>query len=361
MKNCLSLDTARAKIDFDSLEQIRETPLKQAFIHEQGDSAFLPLIQSAYDMSAGITTHFSPSRTKRPIRNTAKGQICPICEGTITRIVDLYLFPETEDEFCFINKNLYPLVFPFGKAFDGKNIELEMLNWGFHFLFWPSNKHDRRIENMETRLAALSLQRLALLEKKMLQLDFPELPQTARPCFAIIKNEGNAVGGSIAHDHFQAAYLPLPPQLLQEDISWFQKKGHGFSEYLMDTMQKEQLVLEKGNWLVFVPPYMRRPGDLLICHRNPGCSFFHQLSFTDLKDLVEIMRPLPASNRIWAEESKRPPAFNFLFHNSGKGPFYLEFRPDTQALGGFEKLGLFLCQGSVKDWAEFYSGQYQKS
>jgi hypothetical protein len=42
----------------------------------------------------------------------------------------------------------------------------------------------------------------------------------------------------------------------------------------------------------------------------------------------------------------REAAYNIITHNGSGSGLYFEFLPYTQELGGFEHLGLYLCQGN---------------
>jgi hypothetical protein len=45
-------------------------------------------------------------------------------------------------------------------------------------------------------------------------------------------------------------------------------------------------------------------------------------------------------------------AYNVTTHNVHGGTLYFEFLPYTQEMGGFEHLGLYLCQGNPKECAQ---------
>jgi hypothetical protein len=44
-------------------------------------------------------------------------------------------------------------------------------------------------------------------------------------------------------------------------------------------------------------------------------------------------------------------AFNVIVHNGPGAGLYVEFLPFTQETGGFEHLGLWVCQGNAEDSA----------
>jgi len=51
-------------------------------------------------------------------------------------------------------------------------------------------------------------------------------------------------------------------------------------------------------------------------------------------------------------EIGRQPAFNILVHNGPGAGLYIEFLPYTQEMGGYEQLGLWVCQADPAHIAE---------
>jgi galactose-1-phosphate uridylyltransferase len=45
-------------------------------------------------------------------------------------------------------------------------------------------------------------------------------------------------------------------------------------------------------------------------------------------------------------------AYNVVTHNGPGAGLYFEFLPYTQEMGGYEHLGLFICQGDPEEVAE---------
>ena len=50
----------------------------------------------------------------------------------------------------------------------------------------------------------------------------------------------------------------------------------------------------------------------------------------------------------------REPAYNLVFHSGVSGTFYVEILPHTQEMGGYEQMGLYLCQGTARTSTEDY-------
>lgn len=49
---------------------------------------------------------------------------------------------------------------------------------------------------------------------------------------------------------------------------------------------------------------------------------------------------------------KLQPAYNMIINNGPGCGLYLEFLPQTQKMGGYEQIGLFVCQANAADSAK---------
>jgi len=52
------------------------------------------------------------------------------------------------------------------------------------------------------------------------------------------------------------------------------------------------------------------------------------------------------------EQMGLPPAYNMIVNNGPGCGLYLEFLPKTQMMGGYEQIGLFVCQANATDCAQ---------
>jgi hypothetical protein len=57
----------------------------------------------------------------------------------------------------------------------------------------------------------------------------------------------------------------------------------------------------------------------------------------------------------------REVAYNVLVHTGPGTGIYLEFLPFTQETGGFEQLGLWVCQGDPETAAEILRNNFMSS
>jgi hypothetical protein len=367
----LPLPEAEKRLDSRDVSTLSFGEIVSAFLNDKTVAPYLPHPDRSEDPRSGLPVFYSESRAGRPHTYGSRPGDCPICRGNITRILDLRPLPSgIEGEYSFINKNLYPIAWP--QAGSG---------WGLHFLFWPSNLHERNFRNMEPETAAEALSRIAVLERTLLSGDraggsFPEDgPDGNGPAqdgtgngptgdgserperggfVCLIKNEGAQVGGSIAHDHFQLLYTGTEPLRFREDRLFLERRGEPFTRWLMRETGAGLTAGGSARWTAAVPPFMRRPYDLVLFHTDEEKRYLHQLDRTDLLELATLLGAVfRASDELFARLRRRP-AFNLIAHNSGAGGLYFEFLPYTQETGGFEQLGLYLSQARPEQTASFY-------
>ena len=87
--------------------------------------------------------------------------------------------------------------------------------------------------------------------------------------------------------------------------------------------------------------------------KNTAKSYLHQLNAEEVaavsdgwQDAIYIMLTL-------MPQIGREPAYNVITHNGPGAGLYFEFLPYTQEMGGFEHLGLYLCQGNPQASAAY--------
>lgn len=187
------------------------------------------------------------------------------------------------------------------------------------------------------------LQRLAALEKKMM---------TDSDIFvSIIKNFGHLVGGSLVHGHQQIAVSNIIPNRFRQDRDFQEKNRETFSAYLLRENPSELTIRDYGPAVLVTPYFMRRPYDMVLLIKDSRKSYLHSLNKSELnavgegwRDAIRIMlKVMPLIDK--------EVAYNITTHNVHGGSLYFEFLPYTQEMGGFEHLGLYLCQGNPKDSA----------
>ncbi len=270
---------------------------------------------------------YHSSRAHRPHDNVlAPSEIpereCAICQGNTTGVIDV---AELGDGFTFINKNLFPILYP-----------LDSPAHGLHFLQWTSSQHNEDWHNLAPADCAVVMGRLAALEKKLL---------TGGSGFVvIIKNYGRLVGGSLTHGHQQIIFSNVMPRHFRDNRQFEQESGVKFSAYLQRENPPELLVKDYGPAVLLVPYFMRRPYDMMLLVKDTGKQYLHQLSEIEIATVAEGWHDAIRAIRAIMPQIGREIAYNVVTNNGPGAGLYFEFLPYTQEIGGVEHLGLFVCQ-----------------
>lgn len=322
-------------------------PELERFFLEEGDLAqSLPDGRCQTDPRNGDRILYVSQRSGRPHDNRPVEKAdpptdghCPICQGKTTGVIDV---AELSEGFTFINKNLFPVVYPF----DGKQKESEETCGasGMHFLQWTSSLHDKDWHNMSLSDGAVVMNRLAAVEKKLVETGKQVL---------ITKNYGRLVGGSLSHGHQQIILTSLLPKRFLDNQRFLREKGEVFSSYLLRENPHELLVQDYGTAILLVPYFIRRPYEMMLILKDSSHQFLHELSEKELlaaaqgwRDAIRVMRTaMPAMGR--------EIAYNITCHNGPGTGLYFEFLPYTQESGGLEHLGLYACQAVPDQVAEY--------
>ena len=292
---------------------------------------------------------YHSSRGSRPHDNLPQSETgipeheCVICRGETTGVVDV---ADLSQGFTFINKNLYPILYPF----EGPD-----LISGLHFLQWTSSYHDRDWHNVPLRDCVVVMERLAALERTLLRGAGRPISVAAsteiRPredgFVVIIKNYGHLVGGSLIHGHQQIAFIQAPavmPRHFRDNARFERDHGETFSSVMLLETPDELLIKDYGPAVLIVPTFMRRPYDMMLLIKDVSKAYLYQLSDPELEAVAEgwhdgIRAILEIMPRIGRET-----AYNVITNNGPGAGLYVEFLPYTQEIGGVEHLGLFVCQ-----------------
>lgn len=347
----LPLDLLEGITQFTDISTLDLKDLKDSFLEEVDIARFAPDGFCQRDPRNGDWVVYNSARARRPHDNRPAGQQpghaqggseCLICQGRTTHVIDVASLSEG---FTFINKNLYPIFFPDvagdGSPTGGKpapGLRKGSPVHGYHFLQWTSSFHDKDWHNMPLRDRVIVLERLAALEKKMMQ--DPDV------FVSIIKNHGQLVGGSLAHGHQQIGVSSIMPNRIAQDLHFQKETGETFSTYLLRENPPDLTIKDYGPALLVTPYFMRRPYDMFLLLRDASKSHLYQLSKNELEAVAEGWRDaiqiiLEVMPRLGKEV-----AYNVTTHNGPGAGLYFEFLPYTQEMGGFEHLGLYLCQGN---------------
>ncbi len=267
---------------------------------------------------------------------------CVICQGRTTGVIDL---ADLSEGFTFINKNLFPVLYPF---------EDEGLASGLHFLQWTSSRHDKDWHNMPLPDRVIVLERLAALERTLLagsdelpsaeNHNLPRSEGIPQASVVIIKNYGRLVGGSLIHGHQQIAFSNVMPRHFRDNARFEKEHGETFSDYMLRETRSELIVKDYGPAVLLVPAFMRRPYDMMLLVKETSKGYLHQLSSEELEAVAEGWYDGIRAIRHIMPRVGREIAYNVITNNGPGAGLYFEFLPYTQEIGGVEHLGLLVCQ-----------------
>ncbi|HET91661.1 MAG TPA: hypothetical protein ENN99_13115 [Chloroflexi bacterium] len=345
------------------------------FEAELGGMPFLPDGVYQLDPRNGERILFNASRSRRPhdhasprssIPGATTEPACVICEGRTTGVVDVAALSEG---FTFINKNLYPILYPARPCrFDDPlkrpsacPTSRSRPACGLHFIQWTSSWHHRDWHNMPVSDLEIVVGRLAALEQALLfngwgaesdrELEQNGMDRRPQGFVSIVKNYGCLVGCSIAHGHQQIACSNVAPRRIWDNRRFEEAHGEVFSSYLMRENPAELVIRDYGPAVLLVPYFMRRSYDMMLLIRDFDKGYLYQLSGAELGAVAKGWRDaIRAMHRIMPGLG-REIAYNVVTHNGPGAGLYFEFLPYTQESGGFEHLGLYICQADARDAA----------
>ena len=368
MSKALSRPDLEKILQLKSISQTSYSQLAALFEIEPGIKDHLPEGICQVDPRSGERVLYNPSRGARPHDNRDsgelqidqnEGQACLVCEGRTTGVIDV---ADLSQGFIFINKNLYPIVFPrnIPESFSGFSPEHASEGpsgipaYGLHFLQWTSSIHDMDWHNMPVPDLVLVLERLANLEKQLLINSSNLMPSNQvwgdppqyHGFVSIIKNVGPLVGGSLVHGHQQIVLSNIIPRRAYQNWQFETERQENFSTYLLRTNPPELVVNDYGQATLLVPYFMRRPYDMLLLLNDTRKGYLHQLNPAEMAAVASGWKQAIAAIRTVMPQMGREVAFNVITHNGPGCGLYFEFLPYTQENGGFELLGLSVCQAS---------------
>ena len=286
---------------------------------------------------------------------------CPICHGQLTEVVDVL---DLSDGFTFISQNRFPVVYP-------ANVQLHQTSrdslypdphhigryaYGVHLLQWSSSVHDHDWHNMPIADVSIGMRRLANLEEKLLKQSSGYMPVSDQNkhlygYVSIIKNYGSAAGASLTHGHQQIAFSNIMPQRTYNNQRFYQRHNINFSQFLLRENPASLTVAEIGNTRIIVPYFMRRPFNLLIVPQT-AAEHLHEMSPKDSQELDVAIQKTMQVYHCLLESLNKEVSFNMAIHTGPDSQLYVEFFPMVQAMGGFERIGMWICQLSAQKAAD---------
>jgi diadenosine tetraphosphate (Ap4A) HIT family hydrolase len=219
---------------------------------------------------------------------------------------------------------------------------------GGHFLQWSSSYQDRDWYNMPLDDCTIVMTRLARLEEALLGDNAGYV--------SIIKNCGRLVGGSIAHGHQQVGFSTVLPRRNRDLVRFEKKNGKRFSTHMLEHTPDELLLKDYGTAVLVIPYFMRRPFDMMLIVKDTEKQHLHALSEQELRDVANGWHDGIRAMRAALTGLDKQIAYN-ITANTGPGTgIFFDFLPYTQEMGGFEHLGLFVCQSTPQISAEYLHG-----
>lgn len=296
----------------------------------------------------------TPSSEELPVDDSGN---CPICQGQTTPVIDV---ADLSDGFTFINRNLYPIFYP-RKSSGGESLSLPLYpdpmhigraSHGFHFLQWSSSYHHKDWHNMPLEDCVVIMQRLAALERKLLHDSNKLMPlsqksdnqQDTYGYVSIIKNFGAAAGASLTHGHQQIGFSNIMPKRFYNNLCFRNRHEITFNEYMVRENPAGLTVLDCDHTSLLVPYFMRRPFDMLLLLKDASKRHLYELSDEQLAALTASLQSAIKAVFAIMPTMGKPPSFNLTFNTGPGAGIYIEILPQTQLRGGFEQLGLWVCQ-----------------
>lgn len=372
MRQQLSLESLSSILQVKNIENISLAGMSALFRAEKGFENFLPDGICQVDPRTGDHILYSSARAKRPHDLAAKtseilkpGETvkCPVCAGETTGVVDV---AELSEGFTFINKNRFPILHPHAEGTDHhvyhpadrKLTPDAKIAVGLHFLQWTSSLHDVDWQNMSAEDRVIVMKRIAALEKGLLKDLSGILPETMNdddpvPGYvSIIKNYGRLVGGSLAHGHQQIAFSNVMPRKIHDNYRFKKEHGEPFSAFLLRENPEELVVRDYGPAILVVPYFMRRPYDMILVVKDTNKRHLYQFDDEEIRAIADGWHDAIKAMLTIMPLIDREPAYNITVSNGPGAGIYFEFLPYTQETGGYEHMGLYICQGKTSHAAE---------
>jgi hypothetical protein len=254
---------------------------------------------------------------------------CVVCDGQTCPAADQAELPG--GELAWFTPNLYPITYPF---------EGEAPLHGLHLVHWSSLAHDGGLIGADAPTAAALLRHLAAAEEFLLHHaddSYPDTGEGHRGHVGVIKNRGRGVGGSVEHDHQQILLCSEP---FAEPL-----RTKGLAGILRAEANAERTVDSIDNLATtLVPSFMRRPLCAFIVPAGEDSGWLHHMSPDVLDATAFAIARLTLAVSECMSAAGAEPAWNLVCHTGpGCGPLF-ELRAFTQPLGGYEHLGLYLCE-----------------
>jgi hypothetical protein len=104
---------------------------------------------------------------------------------------------------------------------------------------------------------------------------------------------------------------------------------------------------------------------MVLLVKNTVKSYLHELDGDEIKDIAEGWHDAIRAIHYFLPAIGRQTSYNVVTHNGPGAGLYFEFLPYTQETGGFEHLGLYVCQShpytTARNIKEFFKNEAYKN
>jgi len=318
----------------------------------------IPDDRGALDPRWALPVAYSEARAHRLVEDYGA---CAVCENRTCPAADIAPLPG--DDLAWLTPNLYPMLLPPGEgdpratptipgsppvgshAGSGFRAAEDLPLHGVHLVHWSSLRHEGGLIGADASTAAALLAQLAHAEAFLLHRSSAAYPHSGlgadgvphRGYAGLIKNRGRRVGGSVEHDHQQ---LLLSNQPFAEP-----PLSRGLRARLLAGASAALAVDDiDGLARTLVPPFMRRPLHAFIVPVADDAGWLHHLDERVRDACALAIARLTHAVSAAMDSHGQEPAWNLTcLAGEGCGPVF-ELRAFTQPLGGYEHLGLYLCE-----------------
>jgi galactose-1-phosphate uridylyltransferase len=159
------------------------------------------------------------------------------------------------------------------------------------------------------------------------------------------------VGGSLTHGHQQIAFSNIMPRRFHNNWSFFERRKELFSSYMLRKTSPELLIRDYGEAVLLVPYFMRRPYDMLLILKDVRKQYLCELTPAELVAVAKGWHDATRAILTIMPRIGKATAYNVTVNNGPGAGLYVEFLPYTQETGGFEHLGLWVCQDNPQNVA----------
>jgi hypothetical protein len=112
------------------------------------------------------------------------------------------------------------------------------------------------------------------------------------------------------------------------------------------------VVRDYGPAILLVPYFMKRPYDMMLLLKDTAKRHIYELSAPEISAVTAGWQDATRAFHSIMPQIGRETAFNVITHNGPGAGLYFEFLPYTQETGGFEHLGLIVCQADPSQVAD---------